>query len=648
MNDPRYDINLTTGATTYGFMLVTPPQKPKQLMVEEVADPDSLWLLRRLQTTETQTHQDFDPKEDTPFAQGDLSGGAGQMVFNSKADETRYWWSSGIVTHVSGKAFLAPPTTTLSPGLPAAPAGFYSYQSPSTGVRYDFLWASTGLYRRNASNDSNTWSLVYTAEAAITDFAVFNGVGLIAYPSGTVTSYATQSDVTAAPTWTVTTHTFNPPFPTGNKPKFWAGVRSTAYAAVDSNKVYYTTDPTTNGWIGPIAVGTPKTNFSGSPGDATYPIQSIIPVNDFLFVFKYDGGWSIDANQETNETIWMWRQQPSVTNFPNTASADALLYYTVANEVYAYDPANGRNYPLNLSRQDGFSIVSIVGMSALGQSVYTLATVRVPHLRSGNSTALIVSTRTSPTTWTSEVLWEDTSATTYASLGVVPNGNGARVYWSATGSTTIHMDIPAQWDGSTTGSFASAGSLYLSQVPTGFPNFVKRHLWVGTYTDSLSSSNTITIQYSLDNGVTWTSLATLNNVGNNGLNLSQFSGIDSQSIVLRFDFAGPGTTTPTLRVIDLHDRVRFRYLRKVTAAVRLADYVELRNGTKDTQTAANMLANIQTLRATDAQITYSDFLGNSFPVSVDTVTYQPTLDEGAESKYEMQAVLILPEAALGS
>ncbi|MDE2103974.1 MAG: hypothetical protein KGL39_42450 [Patescibacteria group bacterium] len=647
-NDDRYDITLTTGSTTYGFMLVTPPQQPKQLKVEEVADPDSLWLLRRNTTPETINHQDFDPKQDTPFAQGDLTGGAGQLIFNSKADETHYWWSSGVITHVSGKVYLAPPVNTLSPTLGGAATGFYSYQSPSTGTRYDFTWSGTGLWRRTASNDTNTWGKVYTAEATITDFYCFNGVGLIAYPAGTSTSYAYQSDVTAAATWTPTTVTATA-FPTGTKPKKWGSVRGTVYAAVDNNKIFFGTDPTSaSTWTGPITAKTPATNFGGTPGDSTYPIQALQPVNNYLFVFKQDAGWSIDSNQDTNETIWMWKTRPSSLNFPYVATADALLYYSVANEVYAYDPANGRNYPLNLSRQDGFSIVSIAGMGALGQSVFTLAQVRVPNIRSGNSMAILHSYRMSPTTWGTEVIWENTSSTSYSGLGVVPNGAGKRVYWADSGGANVyHMDIPANWDGSTTGSFVSSASIYLSQIPTGFPNFVKRHLWVGTYTENLSATYTLGISYSLDNGSTWTSLTTLSSPGNNGLNLSQFSGVDSQSIVLRLDFAGDGASTPVLRIIDLHDRVRFRYLRKVTAAVRLAS-AELRNGARDTQTASQILANIATLRATDAQITYQDFLGNSFPVSVDTVTYQPTLDEEPEGKYEMQAVLILPEASLGT
>ena len=82
--------------------------------------------------------------------------------------------------------------------------------------------------------------------------------------------------------------------------------------------------------------------------------------------------------------------------------------------------------------------------------------------------------------------------------------------------------------------------------------------------------------------------------------------------------------------------------------VRIADRIELRTGVRDDQTKETLWSNLETVRTTDSEITYDDFLGNSFVVSVDGVSLRPTRHESAEDNYEMQALVSFSRADKGA
>ena len=88
-------------------MLVSPPGQSKQLHVGEVsaAAPDR-------PDAGTEALSQFDPRADEARAQGSLEGGVGTLEARYDGDALSYWWGSGIVTHTSGRTYLAPPVTT--------------------------------------------------------------------------------------------------------------------------------------------------------------------------------------------------------------------------------------------------------------------------------------------------------------------------------------------------------------------------------------------------------------------------------------------------------------------------------------------------------------------------------------------------------
>jgi len=646
-----YDIKLTVGATEYGFMLVTPKGESKQLQIGETPLPEGQYNLVRQSSDTVRVHTDFDPKFDQPLAQQTFSGGVGQLEMDaSEGDITRYWWSEGVVTRADGVVCLAPQADTIS--LPSGSGNITGFTTWLTGgTRYDFCWQGPRLYRRDAANRSNAWALVYTASVDITDFKIIDTDGYIAVPThGTATTdFLYQADPTAAATWTPAAVNHTAFSDVLGKPSFFEKIRGWTYAFVSPRKVFYTSAPTTDAWVGPIDTSL-SGNTSGPPGDLTYNFVGTSSANDFLMAFKTDAAYNIDAEQEVTEVIAHWKTRPATENFEFVAAGGDLIYYSSSPEVYAYDPGTGRNLPLQLTQQAGFSVKQVLGVAADNDSVYVLAKVRVPHIRSADSAALLRGTKAGASRWAFEVLWEDTASTSYYRLGAVPTAAyGTRLYWGKSTQTYV-MDCPAEWNETSSGTdgYEPGGkSIYMSIWRTGFPNFMKRWLWLATRV-TIASGSSMTAQYSTDMGATWTVLASLTT---STLVFTNFSSVNAEHIILRFSLGSNGDVTPILHVYDLHGRVRWRYLPAPVAAVRIADNLELNNGVRDSVGATTLVSNINTLRTTDSTILYEDFLGNSFNVSLESYSYRPSRHNPQElilNPYELEAVMHFARADSGA
>ena len=640
-----------------GFMLSSPPDAPKAINLTEVPRPaDS--RARSLEGVSA-TNTVFGELADVAVAQSQVGGGLGQLEMGVDGDESRYWWGSGIVTHTDGKRYLAPPvsTLTLTSGAAVA-AGFASVVK--AGVRYDFTWQDTRIYRRDASNGTNAWSLVYTAPNPVTDLYQFASESFepnqprmnIAIPALADPNDYKHAAPDLAATWVpgnVATTAFSTVL---GKPSYFSSVRGYIFAAVDNNKLFYNVDPVVDSWVGPINTSL-SGNYSGPPGDQAYAIKGLVAVNDFLFVIKNDAIYNVDSQQEVTEAVWQWKSRPSAQNFKYFCTGGSWLFYSVSPEVYAYDPTTGRNVPIGLSTQSGFSTEDILGVAADNQYLYVLAKVRVPNLRSASSAALFRCVQTGASAWSFECIWEDTASTAYTRLAAFPAGETAatRVYWgNDAGTSILHMDIPANWDESTSGSYATSGTFYTSLWRTGFETFIKRWLWVGTDTLGLDADDTIRIAYSTDGGTTFTNLAAA--MTSPGLTFTDFANISASSMVLRFTWASGGTNTGVLRTHSLHARPRWRFLQRVEAPVRIADYIELLNGTKDPRKMATIVSDLETLRTSNALITYEDFLGHSFAVSFDQLDFHPirheTPDRQAAGYVEQEAMITLTRSDSGA
>lgn len=643
-----YDFVLNADGQDYGFMLTTPQNQTKTILFTEAEGPDP----QRLVTQDTGLHQDFNPRIDTPFAMANFTGGCGQLEYDF-VDETGYWWSSGVVTHVSGRVYLAPPVSSLAlTGVTGNLTNFCTYIDTSNN-RYDFLWEGANIWRRDAANATNAWTKVYTASVSITDFKIMDSVGLIAVPTLTgTTDFLYQSNILAAATWTPTTANHAPFSDALGKPAFFQTVRGTCYAVRQlsgiSNGVFYTIDPTTDSWSGPIDTTLSSGNISGPPGDETYPTVGTRAVGDFYFQFKKDAAYSIDSQQDVLEVIWQWKDKPSEENFKYTFTCAEQLGFNIGPEVYLYDPQTGLLNNTFLSRRDGFSVKKIDGAAADNQYIYILAKVRVPFIRSADCEVLFRGTRQRGNTWAFEVLWEDTDLSTrsYGVLSVVPFGVGSRIYFGRNDSgdtDTMVMDIPASWDESSSGAFTTSASLYSSISRAGFPGFYKRHLFYNDNLLNYTATDNITVYYTTTVGASYALLG----LSDTAQNEFDFSNTNGTSIGFRWDFVSAGTNSPIMLNFDHHQRVRFKYLPSAKMSVRVASNLRVRNNGVLNKNSWDIWDDIVTLRTTNSEITYRDFLGNSFPVTVDLIGVQPTRHM-SPVEYEMEAVLMITRATRGS
>jgi hypothetical protein len=528
--------------------------------------------------------------------------------------------------------------------------GFRSYLK--SGTQYDFTWQATRLYRRDASNRTNDWTLVYTGSAAITDIDYFDGKLLIAMPLHGSADFAIQTDISAAATWTPTTYD-HAAFSAGlGKPSFFRSIRGWSYAFVNPNKVFYSSDPTTDGWVGPIDTSLTG-NYSGPAGDDGYNFKGALAANDYLFCFKDDAGYNIDSQQEVTEVLWHFKSRPSADNYKYVCTGSDFIYYSVSPEVYAYDPTSGRNVPLGLASQTGFSTEQIKGLAADNQFIYVLAQVRVPTIRSASSMVLFRGWRVGAMKWAFDVPWEDTAATTYTGLGCASTSTyGTRIYiFPDAGTSTLLLDMAPAFDQSlTTTAFAASGTLYPSLWRTSYPTLSKRWLYTAIRTSGVDATETVDLAYSTDQGANFTSNFTTTTAG---LRTDNLSNINGEVMALRFTLAGDGTATPVLNVYAIHARPRWRSLESVKLDIRIANGISRNNGAyAESDTQAAIVTALRALRTTDSSITYEDFLGNSFTVAVDSLGFRPTRHYAPEKSgtgvIEMEAGLLLTRADKGT
>lgn len=636
-----YDVkfNIAGDSTDYGFMLVSPTGQSKQIEVKEAGQPEEL---KRVNSSAIASYQDFASVVDTPFAMSDFSGGVGQLYFEEGSDN-RIFWGVGI-THVPGKLFKPPPVSTYSTASVTGDYTNWKTYVHTNGVRYNFMWESVNLWRRDTSSPSNNYVKVYTATDNITDFAIMDTVGFILTPTKTgTTDFVYQTDLSAAATWTPTAAN-HAPFSVNNKPSYFNVNKSTCYASVNSNLIYYTTDPTVDSWVGPIDVGT-SGNISGKPGDETYQIKHMTSVNDFLMVFRDDEVLSIDSQQDVTESIWEWKEKPSINNFRHIGKAGQKLLFNIRSEVRYYDPITGTNREIGMAIQSGFSVKEVLGIDGDERYIYVLAKVRIPYIRSADSVALFRCYPGVDFEYAFEVLWEDEdlSTETYYGLFAEPSGYDTRLYWgknASSGDSSVQsILLPAEWDASTGSSFTTSQcKIYTSITKSGFPGFDKRHLYTTVNGVGMSISNNNTVAYSTDNGTVFSNLGVMSS------DTFEYAFVNtySKSIMIRFTLDSDGTVTPIITSFAHHQRVRYKYLQSISMSVRVGDSemgVELRNRTRKRMNPEEWVGWLNELRTTANEITYNDFMGNTFPVSVDMIFIRPTRHREF-GLYELEAVVI--------
>lgn len=635
MSSYPYDVKFTIDPggenLEYGFMLLTPNNATKQLVSTE-APPSTMGRGEGADVLRAS----YEPSYAQSVAQIDWSGGMGQPELDT-GEENMYSVGVGVVTHTLGKVYPALDSVgVLSVGSAGPIRGIRSYVS-NTGTRMDFLWAGSGLFRRDPGGLGN-WSLIYNAPSQITDFVIFNGVGVVAIGDSNSASddFITLTSPFGTPTPTVRNHSA---FTATEKPYYWQVVRNTLYALVNQNKVFMTVDPTQDSWVGPISITVGSITSPGA-GDSTFRFTSSVSLNDYLLVFKENAGYGIDSEQNVVEVIWQFASRPSPDNFRWVVPGGEYCFYTAANDVWVYDPRSGANFPIGISRMHSVSVSRLLGLSSDSQHVYTLAELSPRHIDGVTYVGLIRSTRVSGLRYAHELIWASDTLQSVDVYGVwtLPRDSTSNSVYvcfrSGSDSTMLLFHYPTSWDESGVPGQRINGRLYTSEITSKLPTFVKRYLWLGVSAEGASSTSYIDVDIRIDNGP-WVYVGRVDS----SYKIFTLSNLIGRVAQLRFSFFPSATSCPVLRAWDLHARPRYRYLPVKELYVRVADNIELNNGTRDSRSMEEIFSQLRELRTSEKKILYEDFTGESFLCSIDKLNFQPSLHEVPDSNIEMVAVL---------
>jgi len=660
------DPTLTHQTITKGFMLAAPPGETKVISSDETQKPD----VQRISSMPIATSQDFDPLYDTPISQISFHGGAGQKYLDFQ-DEYAYWWSTGVVTH-DGRAYLAPyhdggTTFSSTTGYPVTK--MLAWYDSSTETRYMFLAVKNQLWRKNVTSDT-AWELLCSTSFNIADISMTGSILWVTTPDQTNTNaYYYKSAPAGAAPWTLSISSHTLFDAAGNKPSFFESVRGTLFGCVNKNKVYYNTDLLITGWAGPIDIGVGG-NTSGRAGDGTYNFKGAIAVSDTLYTWNNQAIYSIDSSQEVTEVIWQWKNMPDINNFRFVTSGAKKLIFSVGPEVYTFDPISGEMDSINLTMREGFRITRISGVAADNRFVYVAANVRVTGLYGEDKRVIFRCYKVSTDRgWKVEVIYQQDVLENrwfYGLWAFSDEDEGTILcmgeYMSAAATRLFMFRLPSGWDETIDSSDSLLGylssqtaSLYTSVSKTGFPGFTKKHLYFNAIGQNiqgppLATTSNISVYYSMDEGVSFTYLGDFDDELD--AITSSFDDANSKSIMFRFDFTTDSDyLTPILQTYDHHQRVRFKYLPRLSMAVKLGSNLTLRNRALYNRRIDQLWTDLTTLRTLDNEITYKDFLGNNFPVTIDSIQLRPsrhyTEQSTGNSEYDLEAVISLARADRG-
>lgn len=630
-----YDVKFTTDTgAVYGFMLSQDKYGKKQLTVEE-SDPPN--LLRDIDQF-SEVFRQSNPRNDTPYVVTDLSNGVGQLWLDD-GESTKYWWSNGLITHVKGKVFPAPPI-----GTDVATISYNSNASKVIRAKtgdYDFVVLTDRIYRRPSYDDTTDWTLVYTAPGTITDIYAYSGGLIIAapYTSSATIDFYIQSNPAAAATWSPTSYNHTV-YTSTIKPYYFTEIGNTIYASYN-NSIYYTTDITADAWVGPITAG-------------PYAVNKLTTLNNFLFAMNPYGIYSVDSQQNVEEVVWQFKE-PKVSGFGGAGAFDKFaqfnqfLAFNVKNEVYTYNPFDSETRAIGLSMKDGFSVQNILGLTAGGSFLYILAKVNVPDIYDTDRIALFAGYINDRNEWVFEVLHEDTYTAHHGFSSTVDTETGdLRIYLFSLASsilTTKTLTIPSRWDFTDGDSFRTESILYTSISKSNYPGLDKQQIYVDGNFINLTDTvfNVVHVYYSTDYANTYTLLDIADSSFDTGSHqhfLANYNNVIGETFNFKLKFWSDATTCPIMYDIASHQRIKFRYQPRFIMSIRIADELDLRDRNKIKKKSWEIWDDLKTLRSTTSEILYEDFIGNQYNVTFELLRLTPSRSDNKDTQ-EMDATVIV-------
>lgn len=370
-------------------------------------------------------------------------------------------------------------------------------------------------------------------------------------------------------------------------------------------------------------------------GDTMHNFRGALAVSNFLLVFKEDSVWAVSAGGVVSKVITQFENTPGPDNFEAfSAGFNSNVYFTVDQEVWEYNPANGNTRSLGLynlpdSQLDATADVR-QGITYDRDGIFS---IHQTNLGTTPGPSLIRTDFDAAGGYAHE-RWLLESPSGYQPQGAMMFtrcftnlGTGRHVFMALhdpSGNNTYlkigRVTVPRANDPTqdSTSEYSVTDAIYRSgwmhhNFPAQFKDYTEILLDLKGLKAIPPTSN-VSVYYYLDGDLS-TRYTLRENLDNDGLVSLEFaSGITARSFLLELVLHGDdSSTTPQVLSWNVKAAVKFDFREVFTLVIRVGDRIAMRSKRRSPLSAKGLRQRIRQLRAANnIKIRYQDYRGYDF------------------------------------
>ena len=459
------------------------------------------------------------------------------------------------------------------------------------------------------------WELQYGATTNITGAEMYNNRVYIALGGSTAYVYSDEGDTTA---WTAATGSGNKAIYFGKTLNRDGDVVLTK--TLDENKLHLSSSPTGSAvWGSAVDIGTDDRTITN-----THNVNGNFAAGkeDGLYVYSYQQG-IIYADRMSN--IYVAGESSTDTNNFTRGLSYLGWFYTLFSEVGLIRYKQGQEW------QEISEIIQSPGLTDVGNKVRAFGT-------DGRALYVLVEDLTASSITKKSYIYSlkerydgSWSVHTVASLTISdaidmsvfkPSGSNNRHIFingtnASTEPTSYRIQLPDRTDTPRLGTnrnLAASGTLITSYWDGNRPQVPKSFNKITLVSEDLSSTQTVTVAYQIDNNTTWTDInsanATFNSSPSGTIGFNE--GVFGKRIRLRFTLATTSSTaSPVIKGFALHMSWRPPRVKRWRIVGAVEDDVRLLQGVRHPLPSKRMLTNLRSLAEDASPIAIDDIDGDS-------------------------------------
>ena len=494
---PNYDVSIIgTDGNEHGMMLLTDSNGYK--LYERYDDP----ALAQQYFTGIPDYAFLPPQKEIHVGQDDWRSGFGQEIFDD--DETRkYFTSYNIDARFKGMIICGPSTATSATNQDAT-AGFIDFN--------DTLYRASGVYLYKYSSD--TWTLVETFTADITDLEVFGDNLFIALGDSTKFQYMNTSEA------------FTESGEADGYATFFTNDGSTMWKVVLPNEAKSASDPTST-W-----------STATSVNSTYYNITDILTEDGTIYIMKEDQPFYLDTSGNVKRLAPELRASTNSTSGKNSLAWQGKLYIPCGTQsLYEYDSGTITDVsPAKYVTNDSDFTGKIVALA--GDSQWLFAIV------SNDVKSEVLAGRWETVAGINDWVWHPISEVTLEVGSAYASAVGNNRLWlgNKNDSTSVmYIDLPEDYgDVTQTGTqvFSSGGHIITPYQHANFKSDEKSWYKITLTTSNLSDDNYFDVDYQLYGDSEWVSAGRFNT---SPLQTAYLLANTPHSEMIRFKFTATST-----------------------------------------------------------------------------------------------------------